>query len=97
MLLNYHSDSSIDELFKLESLIRFTKEACLSKEINANYYDLDGLNKLKLSEERNDYINSLSIIEEKIYLLKERYINNEKIIIKHQQLPQINNSLVYHK
>ena len=79
MLLNYHSDSSIDELFKLESLIRFTKEACLSKEINANYYDLDGLNKLKLSEERNDYINSLSIIEEKIYLLKEKYINNEKI------------------
>ena len=62
MLLNYHSDSSIDELFKLESLIRFTKEACLSKEINANYYDLDGLNKLKLSEERNDYINSLKSI-----------------------------------
>ena len=97
MLLNYHSDSSIDELFKLESLIRFTKEACLSKEINANYYDLDGLNKLKLSEERNDYINSLSIIEEKISLLKERYINNEKIIIKRQQLPQINNNLMYHK
>lgn len=97
MLLNYHSDSSIDELFKLESLIRFTKEACLSKEINANYYDLDGLNKLKLSEERNDYINSLSIIEEKISLLKERYINNEKIIIKHQQLPQINNNLMCHK
>lgn len=97
MLLNYHSDSSIDELFKLESLIRFTKEACLSKEINANYYDLDGLNKLKLSEERNDYINSLSIIEEKISLLKERYINNEKIIIKRQQLPQINNNLMCHK
>ena len=97
MLLNYHSDSSIDELLKLESLIRFTKEACLSKEINANYYDLDGLNKLKLSEERNDYINSLSIIEEKISLLKERYINNEKIIIKRQQLPQINNNLMCHK
>ena len=97
MLLNYHSDSSIDELFKLESLIRFTKEACLSKEINANYYDLDGLNKLKLSEERNDYINSLSIVEEKIGLLRERFINNEKFIIKHQQLQQIDNSLVYHK
>lgn len=97
MLLNYHSDSSIDELFKLESLIRFTKEACLSKETNANYYDLDGLNKLKLSEERNDYINSLSIIEEKLSLLKERYINNEKIIIKRQQLPQINNNLMCHK
>lgn len=97
MLLNYHSDSSIDELFKLESLIRFTKEACLSKEINANYYDLDGLNKLKLSEERNDYINSLSIVEEKIGLLRERFINNEKFIIKRQQLPQINNNLMCHK
>ena len=61
------------------SYIRFTKESCLSKEINSNYYDLEGSNKLKLSEERNDYINSLAIVEEKIYLLRERFINNEKL------------------
>ena len=78
MFLRYQFDSSIDELFRLISLIKFTKESCLAKEMSATYYNLNDLNRFKLSEERNDYINMLSIAEEMLFLLKEKFINDEK-------------------
>lgn len=80
MSLNCQVDSSIDELFKLISLIRFTKESCLAKEMNAIYYNLNGINRFKLSEERNDYINILSIAEEMLFSFQEKYYNNTPTI-----------------
>ena len=63
-----------DELFLLESIIKMTKEACLKKEFSAIYYNLSDKERCILSEERNNYINMLSIALEKVDELKE--INN---------------------
>ena len=70
--------SIFEELFTLESLLKLTKEACLKQEINSNYYNLDDSNKIKLSEERNHYLNLLTIAIDKVELLKQINQNIEK-------------------
>ncbi len=62
---------SVEELFKLESVIKLTKEACLEREFASIYYDLTDKNKSGLSEERNHYINLLSIALNMLSNLKE--------------------------
>lgn len=70
ILLNYFNIIQ-DYLCFLESLIKLTKSSCLEKEMNSSYYDLSKNNKLQLSEERNNYINVLSITLEKLEELKK--------------------------
>lgn len=69
MLFDIHLESSIDDLFKLNTLIKVAKESCLEKELSSAYYGLNDRNRLKLSTERNNYINLLSIAEEKLFLI----------------------------
>ena len=59
-----------EELSALESVLILTKESCYTQEIKTNYYDLDNENKLKLSDERNHYLNLLTIALDKIHSLK---------------------------
>lgn len=68
-----------DELFLLESIIKMTQEVCLKKEFSSNYYNLSGKEKFTLSEERNNYINMLSIALDKVNELKaiNNHIENE--------------------
>ncbi|MBE7711792.1 MAG: hypothetical protein E7Z92_06615 [Cyanobacteria bacterium SIG31] len=62
-------ESTVDELFILETLIKFTKETCLGYEISSQYYHLPIEEQVKLSKERNHYINMLSVVEEKLNML----------------------------
>ncbi len=64
-------EDSFNELFALETIIILTKEACSDREFNAVYYDLSSDSKTTLSEERNHYINMLTIALDKIYNIKE--------------------------
>lgn len=75
-LLNY-CEKYFDELFILESVIKLTKDACLEKEFGANYYEISKKNKKALSEERNHYINLLTIALDKVENLKSININME--------------------
>ena len=63
-------ESIYDQLFHLESIIKITKNACLDKEFQAVYYNLSSKAKYTLSEERNNYINMLTIALDKISELK---------------------------
>ncbi len=64
-------ESTFDELFLLESVIKLTKEACLDREVSSQYYNLPEEKKRYLSEERNNYINMLSIALDRVKNLKE--------------------------
>lgn len=78
-----------EELCALESLVLFTQEVCLKKEISSYYYNLDNNEKKKLSEERNHYINMLSLANEKINLIKHHYSNFENGSINYNNIPTI--------
>ena len=77
-------NSLFDELSSLESVLKLTKDSCLKQEFNSNYYDLVDINKVKLSEERNHYLNLLTIAIEKVNLLKQinRNLENEICLLK---------------
>lgn len=64
-------ENSINELFTLESVIKLTKDACLEREFDSIYYGVSDDKKSKLSEERNHYINMLTIALDKLSNLKE--------------------------
>lgn len=59
-------DATFNELFALKSIIKLTREICLDKEVNSFYYNLSEEYKKSLSEERNHYINMLSIALDKV-------------------------------
>ena len=79
-----YENSLFEELSSLESVLKSTKDSCLKQEINSNYYELADDNKVKLSEERNHYLNLLTIAIDKINLLKQinRNIENEICLLK---------------
>ena len=68
-------ENSFDKLFFLESIIQTTKDACMEREFSAKYYGLSSENKFILSEERNHYINMLTIALDKVAELK--ILNNQ--------------------
>ena len=67
--------TTFDELFLLESIIKLTKESCLDREVTSQYYNLSEEKKRYLSEERHNYINMLSIALDRVKILKD--INNQ--------------------
>ena len=69
-----------DELSALESVLKLTKNFCFEQEVNANYYNLNKDYQIKLSEERNNYLNLLTIALDKILLLKKISQSLEKEI-----------------
>ncbi len=79
-----HFESTFDELFVLESIIKLTREACLEREFNSSYYDLSDTRQKSLSEERNHYINMLSIALDRVTRLKNINTDIEREIPKLQ-------------
>ena len=73
-------ERSFDELFTLESIIKLTQEACLDKEEDSIHYNLAKDNKVALSEERNHYINMLTIALEKVENIKNYNLRIEEEI-----------------
>lgn len=65
-------ENSISELFALETILILTKEACSNREFNMEYNNnIPNKTNTKLSEERNHYINMLTIALDKIYIIQE--------------------------
>ncbi len=79
LLLDYEN-SLFDELSTLESVLKLTKDSCFEQEVSSNYYNLDKLEQFKLSEERNHYLNLLTIALEKVAILKDINKNLEEEI-----------------
>lgn len=63
-------EATFSEIYVLKSIIKITREACLEKEVNSSYYNLSQENKKYLSEERNHYINMLTMALDKITKLE---------------------------
>lgn len=58
------------ELNVLESIIKLTKDSCFEKENNSIYYDLTKDKMVEISNERNHYINLLSLAVEKVNTIR---------------------------
>lgn len=76
------ANNSYCELETLESIIELTKKYCLYNELDSIYYNLASIEKLALSEERNHYINLLTIAIEKISSLKLKCQELEDFVAK---------------
>lgn len=59
-----------DNLSCLESIIKMTKDVCLEHESSSVYYDLKAKDKFRLSEERNHYINMMTMALDRVSVLK---------------------------
>lgn len=71
-------ESSYDELDSLESIIKLTQKACRNQECNSIYYNLVADKKVALSEERNHYINMLSLALDKIANIRKTSLQLEE-------------------
>jgi len=71
-------DDMFELIFSLESIIKMTQNVCRNKEVASVYYNLPLKQKYTLSEERNHYINMLSLALNQISSLKEANTNLEK-------------------
>ena len=75
-------NNSLEEIESIDSVIELTKKYCMDKEFQAIYYNLESIEKVNLSEERNHYINLLTIAIEKISLLKHQFFEIEAMLTK---------------
>ena len=80
-VVNDLNESIIEELLTVESLVQATMNSCLSRECGAQYYNSSELTS-KLSEERNSYINMLSVALEKIKHIQSLNSAIENLIIE---------------
>ncbi len=55
-----------NELYVIDSIVSMTKSCCLEREFSGQYYGATGENSAQLSAERNNYINMLTILSEKL-------------------------------
>ncbi len=79
--LNGINEDIFDELLTIESLIKTTVNNCLNKEHSALYYTGENITK-QLSEERNDYINVLTIALERVKHVQMLNDEIEEIILE---------------
>lgn len=53
---------SFNKLYMINTLINMVRKMCEEREFKGEYYNISKKSAAKLSEERNDYINVLSIV-----------------------------------
>lgn len=70
-----------EELYVADTIVNVTKSSCLNREFSGQYYGTTGEYSEQLSSERNNYINMLTILSEKISNIKELNITLEKEIL----------------
>ena len=57
---------TLDELCVANSIIKLVRSSCLEREFTGEYYGISRDKTVHISEERNNYINMLNILSEKI-------------------------------
>lgn len=67
--LLYYYQNVFNELYIIETIVKMTKDSCLEREFNGEYYGTSGEYSAQLSAERNSYINMLTILSEKVSIL----------------------------
>ena len=70
-------ESTIDELYVLESILKLMRESCQEKDFSLPNSNYSQEQKITLSEERNDYINMLNIALDKIDHIKKELLVNK--------------------
>lgn len=72
------SKATFDELYTVDTIIELTRKTCMDCEFNSNY-NLPSEIAIRISTERNHYINMLNILSEKINTIMElnQSIENE--------------------
>lgn len=76
-VLKEKSDIFWQNLYIIESLIHILKDGCNNLEFNSVYYNDCKDYRYKLSEERNNCINTLSVVLEKLENIKNYHENFE--------------------
>ena len=88
-LLMTNFESIFEKIFMLESVIKLTLNSCKEKEFKAEYYNIEFNNIINLSEERNNYINMLTIALEKLEQIKTISSSFENNCINYSRTPTI--------
>ena len=73
-------DDCFTKLYSLESILQVTKDVCQEKEFSSIYYNLPPKYKFTLSEERNHYINMLSLALDRVSDLKKINFSIENVL-----------------
>lgn len=70
-----------NELYVIDTIVNMTKNSCLEHEFRGQYYGTTGEYSIQLSAERNNYINMLTILSEKIANVMNLNLSAEKEIL----------------
>ncbi len=76
-ILSFYQEA-FNELYIVNTLINMVKTNCQEKEFKGEYYGLVKQSAKKLSDERNDYINILSLLSDKISNIQNIHLSIEK-------------------
>ncbi len=93
-LLTFYNET-FNELYKIDTLVQLTRTNCENIEFSGQYYGVPREIAAHLSAERNNYINVLSILSERIaeIINKSILIEDEILsIAEHQRLQLTDNS-----
>lgn len=70
-----------NELYMADTIVNITRNSCLDREFSGQYYGIPAESSAQLSAERNNYINMLTILSEKISNIMELNIAMENEIL----------------
>ncbi len=71
---------AFEELYIIESIVNMTMSSCQEREFSGQYYGIPAENLPQLSAERNNYINMLMLLSERIANIMTLNLSMEKEI-----------------
>lgn len=82
-LVNYYQET-FDELCVINSVVKLVKNSCLEREFSGEYYGIPRDKTIYISEERNNYINMLNILSEKVtHIMNLQLFLEQENLLKH--------------
>ena len=75
-LLSFYQ-TVFNELYVIDTIVKMTKDSCMEREFNGQYYGTSGKSSAQLSAERNSYINMLTLLSERVSNLMDINISAE--------------------
>lgn len=82
--LLYIHQEAFEELYMIDTFVQLTRTSCQECEFKGEYYGITNEMSKKLSAERNNYINMLSIISDKISNIMDLNLTMEREIMLQQ-------------
>ena len=76
--------ANFNELYKADSIIQLTIHSCQEREFAGQYYGATKEMKKKISEERNNYINMLTLLSERVSNMMDINLSMEGEILLEQ-------------